>query len=60
MHSLCSFAIICVTLLVVDNISNTCGQEVCLFGSDPDCYFPCHCGNDTHPEPCDNVTGEDY
>ena len=59
MNVLGSLPLLCVTLLTVDYFDRTCGQEVCLFGSDPDCYFPCHCGNDTHPEPCDSVTGKD-
>ena len=60
MNILSSLPLLCVTLLAVDYFGTTCGQEVCLFGSDPECHFPCHCGNDTHPEPCDPVTGEDY
>ena len=46
------------SILVGDNFHGIFGQKVCLFGSDPECHFPCHCGNDTHPEPCDPVTGK--
>ena len=59
MNVLCSFPLLCVTLLVLDFLNKTCGQEVCLFGVDPECHFSCHCVNDTHPEPCDHVTGEE-